>query len=236
MSSTADYATRLPTGEYPHSHSCAYLSPAASSTLVNVTHRTNPSRPSIKLKIPGASDILNSVVVDAAGQPLFSISSTSKRTMLASCRDNVKFATVEWDRPSPLIIFRKRKVKCKKWLPRAAPETESRVLTQGDVQFIWMDQSSSGYLIPANRHGLAVARWYINSHFDELRLEIFQEALVESGLLGAIVLSLVLLRSGRSLGDSLEGLVFSSSSEIGLAGNLCPMPLPSLSVTRVSPP
>ena len=54
-------------------------------------------------------------------------------------------------------------------------------------------------LIPANRPGLAVARWHVSSHSDDLDLEIFQEALVEPGLLEAIVLSMVLLRSGRSL-------------------------------------
>jgi len=54
-------------------------------------------------------------------------------------------------------------------------------------------------LIPANRPGLAVARWHVSSRSDDLDLEIFQEALVEPGLLEAIVLSLVLLRSGRTL-------------------------------------
>jgi hypothetical protein len=61
-------------------------------------------------------------------------------------------------------------------------------------------------LIPATRPGLAVARWRVKSRANELRLEIFQEALVESGLLEAIVLSIVLIRSGRSLGDS-PGLI-----------------------------
>jgi len=54
-------------------------------------------------------------------------------------------------------------------------------------------------IIPANRPGLAIARWHVSSHSDDLDLEIFQEALVEPGILEAIVLSLVLLRSGRSL-------------------------------------
>jgi hypothetical protein len=54
-------------------------------------------------------------------------------------------------------------------------------------------------LIPANRPGLAVARWHVSSHSDDLDMEIFQEALVEAGLLEAIVFSMVLLRSGRSL-------------------------------------
>ena len=44
------------------------------------------------------------------------------------------------------------------------------------------------------------------SRADEIRLEIFQEALVQSGLLEAIVLSIVLIRSGRSLGDTELGL------------------------------
>lgn len=57
-------------------------------------------------------------------------------------------------------------------------------------------------LIAANRPGVSVARWH-TSHFNELILEIFQETPVDSGLLEAIVLSVVLLRSGRCLGDSL---------------------------------
>jgi hypothetical protein len=57
-------------------------------------------------------------------------------------------------------------------------------------------------LIPANRPGLSVARWRIRARSDDLDLEVFQEALVESGLLEAIVISIVLLRSGRSFGDT----------------------------------
>ena len=47
-----------------------------------------------------------------------------------------------------------------------------------------------------------MAQWYINPLTEELILEIFQNSPVESDLLEAIVLSVVLLRSGRSLGDS----------------------------------
>lgn len=59
-------------------------------------------------------------------------------------------------------------------------------------------------LIPADRPGLAVARWKIKPRTGELKLEVFQEVplVVQSGLLDAIVLSVVLLRSGQSLGDS----------------------------------
>ena len=102
----------------------------------------------------------------------------------------------------------------------------SRILTHGDAQFTWMQGhgSASGYvcikfhrdtacpfvttkmdssqLIPADRPGLAVAHWQVNAGTDDLILEIFQEAPIESGLLEAIVLSVVVLRSGYSLGDS----------------------------------
>lgn len=176
-----------------------------SVTLVNDAHLTE--RPSVKLKIPGgSSDIFNSVVVSASGQSLYSISSNSKRTTLVSCRDNVEVATVEWDRSSPRMVFRRKKMKCKEWLPLAGPDTEARMLTHSDDKYTWMHRPTSGYLIPANRPGLAVARWRAKSRTDELRLEIFQEALVESSLLEAIVLSIVLIRSGRSLGDS-PGLI-----------------------------
>ena len=64
----------------------------------------------------------------------------------------------------------------------------------------------SSQLIPADRPGLALARWQVNggteSTTDELILEISQETPIDSSLLEAIVLSVVLLRSGRSLGDS----------------------------------
>ena len=106
--------------------------------------------------------------------------------------------------------------------------SRSRILTHGDSQFTWAHRSSTcGYvcicchlghrfeglidplqLIPANRPGLAVARWRIRSHSDDLELEIFHEALVEPGLLEAIVLSVLLLRSGRNLGDTIEAMSF----------------------------
>ena len=121
--STAVFATQSSARGHPHPYGHANALSPSSRTLVNPAPRAN--RPSTMLKIPGGgSDILNSAVVDAAGRSLFSISSTSKRTTVVSCKDDVKFATIEWDRPSPLIIFCRRKVKCKEWLPRAAPETE----------------------------------------------------------------------------------------------------------------
>ena len=65
-------------------------------------------------------------------------------------------------------------------------------------------------LIPTDRPGLAVAKWQTESGSDELRLKIFQVALVEPGLLEAIVLSIVLLQSGNSFGDGLESTISSS--------------------------
>ncbi|KAH9985979.1 hypothetical protein BJV74DRAFT_546454 [Russula compacta] len=175
---------------------------SSSSTLINPAY---PTRPSIKLRIScGSSNILNSEVVDESGRPLYSITSNSKRTTLVSCKDNVEVAAVDWDRANPRVVFREKKMKCKDWLSLAGPETNFRTFTHGDAQLTWVEQSTSGHLIHANRPGLALARWHINSYTDELHLEIFHEALVEHRLLEAIILSLLLLRSGRSLGEQVE--------------------------------
>jgi len=155
----------------------------------------------LKISSSGAK-IVNAVVADSAGRPLYSISSDSKRTKLHSRRDNTEVATVDWNRSSPRMVFRGKKVKCKEWLPRAGPDTETRIFVHGNLQFTWMQQSSHGFLIPANRPGLAVAKWRTKSRTDELRLQVFQEALTEPGLLEAIVLSIILLQSGHSFGDT----------------------------------
>ena len=61
-----------------------------------------------------------------------------------------------------------------------------------------------------------MAQWDINRRTDELILEIFQESPVEPELFEAIVLSVVLLRSGRSLGDSPEDILIGSYLRVGL--------------------
>jgi hypothetical protein len=125
MAAAAVYATQVSAGEYLPLHIPRHASPPIpmSVTLVNDAHLTE--RPSVKLKIlGGSSNIFNSVVVSGSGQSLYSISSNSKRTTLVSCRDNIEVATVEWDRSSPRMVFRRKKVKCKDWLPLAGPDTE----------------------------------------------------------------------------------------------------------------
>ena len=94
-----------------------------SPTLVNDTQYTE--RPSLKLCFPcGASNILNSAVIGPAGQPLYSILSNSKRTTMVSCRDNVQVAAVQWDRHSPRMVLRHKKMKCKEWLKLTGPDNE----------------------------------------------------------------------------------------------------------------
>jgi hypothetical protein len=109
----------------PHGdHRPLSLAASLSPTLVNDTHHTGESQP-LKLRIPGgASNILNSTVVDTAGQPLYSTLSDSKRTKLVSYRGNVEVATIQWDRHSPPMVFRGKKMKCKEWLKSAGPDNE----------------------------------------------------------------------------------------------------------------
>jgi hypothetical protein len=126
MAAAAVYTTQVSAGEYLPLHALRHASPPPtpmSPTLVNDVHLTE--RPSVKLKIPGgSSNIFNSVIVSASGQSLYSISSNSKHTTLVSCKNNAEVATVEWDRSSPRMVFRRKKMKCKEWLPLAGPDTE----------------------------------------------------------------------------------------------------------------
>ena len=130
MAATSIYAARVSAGEYPHTHGYGSVSPPhtpLSATLVNGPQ--NNERSSVKLKILcGKSNIVNSAVIDAAGRSLYSITSTSKRTTFIECRNNVEVATVEWDRSSPRMVFRRKKLRCKEWLPLAGPETEYALL------------------------------------------------------------------------------------------------------------
>ena len=70
-------------------------------------------------------------------------------------------------------------------------------------------------LIPANRPGFAVAKWHLNSRTDDLHLQIYQEALVEPGLLEAIILSIILLQSGHPFGDTIESFTFIGGAGVG---------------------
>ena len=96
----------------------------SNTTLVEATRRYN-ERPSIELKISSSgAKIANAVVVDPAGRLLYSISSDSKHTKLLLHKDNTEVATIDWDRSSPCMVFRGKKLKCKEWLQRAGPNTE----------------------------------------------------------------------------------------------------------------
>jgi len=97
----------------PHGdHRPLSLAISLSPTLVNDTER-----PLLKLRIPGAaSNILNSTVVDAAGQSLYFTLSDSKGAKLVSYRSYVEVATALWDRHSPQMVSCHKKTKCKECL------------------------------------------------------------------------------------------------------------------------
>ncbi|KAF8260363.1 hypothetical protein EI94DRAFT_1706341 [Lactarius quietus] len=217
---TSVNTTQISAGGYPIAHVYGRTSPPPSPLIAtSIEEPRHKERPSIELKFSSSgAKIVNAVVVDLAGHPLYSIMSNSKHTKLLSHKDNTEVATVDRNRSSPRMVFRGKKVKCKEWLARAGPETD-------DSQFTWMQHSSRGFpnnssqLVPANRPGLAVAKWHTELRTDELHLQIFQVALVEPGLLEAIVISIILLQSGQFfdtiLPPSSMGPNYSGSGSVG---------------------
>jgi hypothetical protein len=121
-----NHATQVSAGGYPHARNPIRSShPPTPSNVALVEAPRSNERPSIELKISSrGARILNAVVVDSTGRPLYSISSDESHTKLISQRDTTNVATIDWDRSSPRMVFRGKKVKCKEWLPRARPDTE----------------------------------------------------------------------------------------------------------------
>ena len=125
------------------------LRPSSSTPPPAYTERT-----ALKLKItsPPGAGILNASILDAAGHTLYTTSSDAKlkKTSVRRaglCLDSGAHAGVAvadeelarfgWDRASPRVRFggvdnkkRKRKVKCKEWLPLADSTTAS------DAQYV----------------------------------------------------------------------------------------------------
>ena len=113
-------STQMSADEY---YSAPSPTTSLSPTLVNNSYYIE--RPSLNLSFScGVSNILNSAVIDTANRPHYVISSNSKRTTMVSCRDNVQVATIQWDRHSPRMVFRGKKIKCKEWLALAGPNSE----------------------------------------------------------------------------------------------------------------
>ena len=126
MSAAFTYNNHISVNRYYRSPFPTTSTTFRSPTLVNKVpvHRIE-RRPSLKLSFPsGASNILNSAVIHAAGRSFYSISSNSRRTTILSCRGNVKVAIVQWDRHSPRMVFCHKNMKCKKWLKLAEPNNE----------------------------------------------------------------------------------------------------------------
>ena len=119
-----------PSAGNPHLYDYDGLTPPPtplSPTLVEGPR--SDERPSIELKISRhGANILDAVVVDPAGRPLYSISSNGSPKTLLLQRNGTEVATIDWGRSSPRMIFRGKKFKCKEWLPRTGPNTEYELM------------------------------------------------------------------------------------------------------------
>ena len=127
MATSGDYAAQVFASEDPHWHPDTHVreppSPIPSSSASSLDATRHNERPSIQLKFSNSgAKIVNAIVVDPAGRPLYTISSDSKRTKLLF--HSTEVATVDWDHTSPRMVFRGKKVKCKEWLRRVGPKTE----------------------------------------------------------------------------------------------------------------
>jgi hypothetical protein len=122
------------------------LATSLSPTLVDKSSYTEHPRPSLKLTIPimipGDSPyIINMVDFKVFNTPnwyKYYVFSSSNQTALFSCTDRVDVATVQWDRrPSPRMVFHRKKIKCKAWLPLTStgPQKDSEYICPFTTSF-----------------------------------------------------------------------------------------------------
>ncbi|KAN0133129.1 hypothetical protein V8E53_009159 [Lactarius tabidus] len=210
-------------------------------------------RPSRKFRItaaPGAG-MLNAAILDASGCALYTTSSDAKLKKTTVRRAAVPalhpdsepnaardLARVGWDRSSPRVRFladadgtelpkkSKHKIKCKEWLPRARPDTQSRVLTVHGTRYTIAERKSANYLLGPkdNTDGsplLPLARWRTVPDAQLQQLEVFDDACATPGLLDALVLALVVMQSGQPLGDVPDCLNMANPMFLGTGDLAC---------------
>jgi len=217
----------------------AYAPAFASQDLVDlrVSSSTPPpaytERATRKLRItsPPGAGILNASILNTSGRALYTTSSDAKlkKTSVRRARpyldsdadtgaaaEDEELARFGWDRSSPRVRLgagdnkkRKRKVKCKEWLPLAdagaASDLQSRLLTLDGVRYtVTARKSGIGYLLRTDDDTsplLPLARWRTAPDAGFQYLEVFDDACTIPGLFDAFVLALVVLQSGQPLGD-----------------------------------
>jgi len=139
---------------------------------------------------------------------------------VVTAEDGEELARFGWDHASPRVRFgptpdkkkKKRKVKCKEWLPLADSNSgarsnlHSRILTLGGARYSITERKGGvGYLLRVDDEHtfplLPLARWRTVPDSKSQQLEVFDGACAIPGLFDAFVLGLIVLQSAQPLGD-----------------------------------
>jgi len=205
----------------------------------------------LRITSPPGVGILHASILDAAGRALYTTSSDAKLKKTSVRRagpypnsdaetdvavevpHGEELARLKWDRASPRVRFcpsddkkKRRKVKCKVWLPLASSsatsDLQSRILTLDGARYSITERKGGiGCLLRIDDEAtsplLPLARWRTAPDSKSQCLDVFDDVCVIPGLFDAFVLALIVLQSGQPLGDVQDCLYQTSPKFFGTA-------------------
>lgn len=205
----------------------------------------------LRVTSPPGEGILHASILDAAGRPLYTTSSDAKLKKTSVRRvgpyldsdvetdvavegpHGEELARFKWDRASPRVRFcpgddkkKRRKVKCKEWLPLAGSsaksDLQSRILTLDGARYSVTERKGGiGCLLRIDDEAtsplLPLARWRTAPDTKSQCLDVFDDVYAIPGLFDAFVLALIVLQSGQPLGDIPDCLYPTSPKFFGTA-------------------
>ncbi|KLO07905.1 hypothetical protein SCHPADRAFT_627865 [Schizopora paradoxa] len=153
-----------------------------------------PPPPSLFLRFSSQKrDVLNADVVDNHGRVLYRVESDRKSTGIFDHNNRV-LAVIDWHHSNPRLTYYERKMKVNEWIPMAEA-SNGRVISHNGRPYTWRE--ANGLFVLKSSAGRNMARCNANGYVE---IEILPEGL-QLGLLESVLLSVILMASGRPLGD-----------------------------------
>ncbi|KAI0287618.1 hypothetical protein BC826DRAFT_1188907 [Russula brevipes] len=157
---------------------------------------------SVRFTFTGTPEtILNSQIHDPYGGTPFVVATDKKKHTTMRASNGAALALIDWDRPSPVMHYEGKKVKCKEWLVCERDEKlfvadRTRVFQHAGKGYRWTQRNEKACLEPLDRPGHNILT--ASDQNGPVEVDAFQESLVVPGLLEAAMIGIVVMLTGQN--------------------------------------